>query len=70
MFERVDKPLFFTVIVLLMSGLVVFGSAALGVLASNEVKFFAVVKTQFIYALIGGGAALCAGAFIPYDVYR
>ena len=70
MFERVDKPLFFTVVVLLFSGLVIFGSAALGVLASNEVKFFAVVKTQFIYALIGGGAALCAGAFIPYDVYR
>jgi cell division protein FtsW len=53
-----------------MSGLVVFGSAALGVLASNEVKFFAVVKTQLIYALLGGGFALCMGVIIPYSVYK
>lgn len=70
MFKRVDKPLFFTIVVLLISGLVIFGSAALGVLASNEIKFFAVVKTQFIYALIGGAAALSFGAFIPYEIYR
>lgn len=70
MFERVDKTLFFTIIILLLSGLVVFGSAALGVLASNEVKFFAVVKTQLVYALIGGGAALCIGAMIPYTLYK
>ena len=70
MFERVDKPLFFTILLLLSSGLIVFGSAALGVLASNEVKFFAVVKMQLIYALLGGGVALCIGAFVPYTVYR
>jgi cell division protein FtsW len=70
MFERVDKPLFLTIIILLISGLIIFGSAALGVLASNEVKFFAVVKTQLVYALLGGGAALCAGVFIPYVLYK
>jgi cell division protein FtsW len=70
MFTRVDKPLFFTVIILLVSGLVVFGSAALGVLASNEAKFFAVIKTQLIYALLGGSAALCIGVLIPYTGYR
>lgn len=70
MFERVDKPLFFAIIILLVSGLVIFGSAALGVLASNEVKFFAVIKTQMIYALIGGGIALCLGTLIPYQFYK
>ncbi len=70
MFERVDKSLLVTIIILLVSGLVVFGSAALGVLASNEVKFFAVVKTQFIYALLGGGMALCTGLLVSYNFYR
>jgi cell division protein FtsW len=70
MFERVDKPLLITIIILLVSGLVIFGSAALGVLAVNEVKFFSVVKTQLIYALIGGGVALCAGILIPYESYK
>lgn len=70
MFQRVDKPLFFTIIILLISGLVIFGSAALGVLASNEVKFFAVIKTQLVYALLGGGFALFLGAIIPYKVYE
>ena len=70
MFERVDKPLFITVIILLLSGLVIFGSAALGVLATNEVKFFAIIKTQLVYAVIGGGIALCIGTFIPYTFYK
>ncbi len=70
MFERVDKPLLITIIVLLVSGLVIFGSAALGVLASNEVKFFSIIKTQLIYALGGGGIALCLGAMIPYQLYK
>ena len=70
MFERVDKILFFTICILLISGLIIFGSAALGVLATNEVKFFSIVKTQFIYSLIGGGLALCIGAYIPYNLYK
>jgi cell division protein FtsW len=70
MFDRVDKPLLITIIILLVSGLVIFGSAALGVLAVNEVKFFGVIKTQLIYALIGGGIALCIGTLIPYQLYK
>ncbi len=70
MFKNVDKPLFFTIVILLISGLVIFGSAALGVLASNEVKFFSIIKTQLIYALVGGGFALCVGASIPYQLYK
>lgn len=69
MFERVDKTLLTTILILLLCGLVIFGSAALGVLAVNEIKFYAVIKTQLIYALIGGTFALCLGAFIPYKFY-
>lgn len=70
LFQRIDKPLFITVIVLVLSGLVLFGSAALGVLAVNEVKFFSVIKSQLIYALIGGGVALLIGLSIPFTFYR
>jgi cell division protein FtsW len=70
MFKKVDKILFFSIVILLVSGLIVFGSAALGVLASNEVKFFSVIKNQLVYALLGGGFALCLGASIPYSLYR
>lgn len=70
MFERVDKPLLITIVILLMSGLVLFGSAALGVLAENEVKFFSVIKTQLIYALVGGGIALTIGVTLPYMWYK
>lgn len=70
MFEKVDKPLLVSIVLLLISGLIFFGSAALGVLAVNEVKFFAVVKSQLIYALVVGGIALYVGAIIPYYVYK
>jgi cell division protein FtsW len=70
MLERVDKTLLITVVMLLIGGLVVFGSAALGVLAVNEIKFYAVIKTQLVYALLGGTIALLLGAVIPYGLYR
>jgi cell division protein FtsW len=70
MFERVDKTLFLSTLILLVSGLVIFGSAALGVLAVNEVKFFSIMKNQLIYALVGGSFALCLGTIIPYDFYK
>lgn len=69
MFERVDKPLLITVILLLVFGLVMFGSAALGVLAVNEAKFYSVIKTQLVYALFGGSIALVLGTLTPYRFY-
>jgi cell division protein FtsW len=70
MFERVDRQLFITTIVLLVFGLVIFSSAALGVLAVDEIKFYAVVKSQLVFALIGGAIALSLGASIPYTWYK
>lgn len=70
MLERVDKTLLTVTIILLLFGLVIFGSAALGVLASNEAKFYAVIKTQLVYALLGGSIALFIGSLIPYTFYK
>lgn len=70
MFEKVDKMLLGTTVLLLLFGLVLFGSASLGVLAVNEVKFYSVIKTQLIYALIGGSLAIVLGSFIPFQIYK
>jgi cell division protein FtsW len=69
MFQKIDKPLLILIVVLILSGLIFFGSAALGVLAVNEGKFFAIIKMQFIYALLVGGVALMIGISMPYTLY-
>lgn len=68
--HKVDKPLLITILVLLFFGLIIFSSAALGVLSSNEVKFYSVIETQLVYALTGGLAALFLGSIIPFNFYR
>lgn len=70
MFDRIDKKLFVTIVIILFFGLIIFGSAALGVLSSNEIKFYSVVETQLIYALIGGALSLILGISIPYKFYE
>jgi cell division protein FtsW len=70
MFEKVDRSLLIVTIILLIGGLVIFSSAALGVLAVNEAKFYSVIKTQLIYALIGGSIMLYVGSLIPYAFYK
>ena len=61
---RFDKPLFFAILILLFGGLLIFGSAALGVLSVNESKFYSIIKSQFIFALLGGAFALFIGIII------
>ncbi len=70
MFDRIDKKLFVTIIIILFFGLIIFGSAALGVLSSNENKFYSVVETQLIYALVGGAIALVVGMSLSYKFYQ
>ncbi len=70
MLSRIDKTLFITVVIILISGLLFFGSAALGVLASNEAKFYGIIENQLIYAFLGGSLALFLGMSIPYQLYK
>ncbi len=70
MFKKVDKTLLITIAVLLGFGLIIFSSAALGVLAVNETKFYSIIRNQLIFALIGGAVALFLGVTIPYRLYE
>lgn len=70
MFLKVDKTLLFTTVALLLFGLIIFGSAALGVLSVNETKFFYIIKNQLIFALLGGTFALILGSLIPFNFYK
>lgn len=70
MFSNIDKKLFFTTIFLVIFGLIIFSSSALGILSYNDAKFFAVIKSQLIYALGGGAVAMILGMIIPFELYK
>ena len=65
--QKIDKKFLFIVLAILIFGLFMFGSAALGVLAKHEVKFYSILINQLIYALFGGLMALLVGLFINYN---
>ena len=66
---KIYKPLLFSSLLLLTIGLIMFGSAALGVLERNEIKFYSIIKSQFIYALLAGSLAMLLGIFINVKYY-
>lgn len=70
MLKNVDKTLLFTVLSILVVGLVIFSSASLGVLSVNENKFYSVIKNQLVFAILGGGFALFLGLYIPISFYK
>lgn len=70
MLKKVDKPLLITIAILLFFGLIVFSSAALGVLASNETKFYSIIRNQLVFAFLGGALAISLGLLIPYRLYQ
>lgn len=69
-FAKTDKILLFTTICLVIFGVFIFGSAALGVLSVNESKFYSILETQLIYALVGGIAILFLGTIINFKLYE
>lgn len=68
--NKLDKPLLVMTLFLLFFGLVIFSSAALGVLSVNEAKFYSVIEKQLVYALTGGLLALFLGSVIPFSIYK
>ena len=62
----IDRSFFGIVLTTLLFGLLMFGSAALGVLAKHEVKFYSILLNQLVYALFGGLLALFVGLFVHY----
>ena len=67
---KFDKILFFSIILLLILGLVIFLSASLGILPQNELKFILLLKSQLFYSLILAPVALYLGFKIEYFYYR
>ncbi len=69
-FAKTDKVLLFTTMCLMVFGIFIFGSAALGVLSVDEGKFYSILENQLIYALIGGLGALFLGTVITFKLYE
>ncbi len=67
---KIDKTLFISIIFLLLVGVVIFLSASLGILPSNEIKFYLIIKSQLIYIFVFGSIALYLGYRINYRYYR
>src|ERR1700679_2382206 len=68
--NKVDRVFFGLVIALVITGIIMFTSASLGILASNETKFYGVIFSQFLLGLGGGIVLLYATLRIPYKFWR
>ncbi len=67
---RFDKPLMILISILIILGVMIFLSAALGILPNNELKFFSIIKSQMLYIFIFGSLALFLGSKINYKYYK
>ena len=68
--KPIDKIFLGSVIALLTIGIIMFISASLGILATNEAKFYSVIFDQLILGLVGGCIALIVTSRIHYTVWR
>jgi len=67
---KIDKVLLIAILFLLLLGIIIFLSASLGILSSNELKFYSIIKSQIIYVFILGILALYLGHVINYKYYK
>ncbi len=66
----VDKILFFTIISLVIYGLIIYLSASLGLLAKDGQSYFSKILNQVTLGLIGGGIICYVNSKIPYKFWR
>lgn len=67
---KLDPILTFSVLGYSIFGFLMFFSAALGVMARYEAKFFNVINNQFFYGICLGAAAFVLGILIPYKIWQ
>jgi cell division protein FtsW (lipid II flippase) len=67
---KIDKILLIAILSLLLLGIAIFLSASLGILSSNELKFYSIIKSQIAYVFIFGIFALYLGYIINYKYYK
>lgn len=68
--KSVDTILLVIICVLVGAGFLIFSSASLGLLARDGASFASVAFGQFVFGVIGGGAALFLGSNIYYRHWR
>ncbi len=68
--QKLDKFFLGLILTILIAGILMFISASLGILASNESKFYSVIFTQLSLGLVGGLIALFVTSRIPYKWFR
>lgn len=66
----IDKVFFGTTIVLVVIGLLMFGSASLSVLLREQGTFYSILVNQLLYAIVGLIIAYCIGNFLDYRLLR
>ncbi len=67
---HVDRILLITLLVLIVGGLFIFLSASLGLLAYDGASFSDVARSQILFGLGGGLAALLFCVSVPYRMWR
>lgn len=67
---KIDKTLLFSILSLLVLGIIIFLSASLGILPNNELKFFVIIKSQLLYVFVFGLLSLFIGSHINYKYYK
>ncbi len=68
--KSVDRIFLGVVITLVVIGVFVFLSAAMGVLAKNESKFYNIVFNQLVFGLLGGSLLMYLTSRINYKFWR
>lgn len=67
---KVDKTFLTLASILIIVGMLIFLSASLGILPSNELKFFTIIKSQILYVFVFGLLAFYIGSKINYRYYK
>mgnify|MGYP006348744775 CR=1 FL=1 len=69
-FEKFDKFFFIVIILLILSGLLIFISASLGTLAKSETLFYSIIKSQLLFGLIFGLIGMYVATRIPCKFWK
>ncbi len=68
--QSLDTALLIIICVLVAGGFMIFSSASLGLLARDGASFGSVAFSQFVFGILGGGAALFIASNIYYRNWR
>lgn len=68
--KKIDKPFFFSIVILAIAGFFIFSSASLEILARSEAKFTAIASNQFFFGLCLGFVALFVAMTIPHKFWK